>query len=347
MSLVDEPEDDVPAVNVEKEQEMAGGEDIIIDADLFTTDTDFVENVVQTVTSDIQKEKKKVIDGIEGDDVDKDTTSSSSSSEDEVVDEFERQRRINEEIENERLLRKRKRQEADDDAPYVPSPEHVAESQSTPKVRRKAGGRKKATPKIRVSKKPQRIVQKKQSEKDSQKSPTPPHETAPPQSPIHQSPQKQPTPPQQSSPPRFPTPPNQPLPIPQSTPTPQQPFVTSQDIFGTPPLTQIQPGSSSRGLLTPQDNLLDVGDFDFANASQVRKIERKAEEVVAENKRLAAENKKVTDREKLLAVRVQKLESENKELAKKVDADQTEIDILKVRVSELEKEKNRRDGQNE
>ncbi|XP_022004190.1 microtubule-associated protein RP/EB family member 1-like [Helianthus annuus] len=219
---------------------------------------------------------------------------------------------MEEEIENERLLRKRRRQEADDDAPYVPSPEHVTESQSTPKVRRKAGGRKKATPKIRVSKKPQRIVQKKQPEKDSQKPPTPPHETAPPQSPIHQSPQKQPTPPQQSSPPRLPTPPNQPSPTPQSTPPLPQPFVTSQDIFGTPPLTQVQPGSSSR-----------------------------------ENKRLAAENKKIADREKLLAVRVQKLESENKELAKKVDADQTEIDILKVRVSELEEEKNRRDDQNE
>ncbi|MFS7966339.1 hypothetical protein Hanom_Chr09g00772631 [Helianthus anomalus] len=110
------------------------------------------------VTSDIHKEKEKVIDDIDGDDVDKDTTSSSSSLEDEVVDEFERQRRMEEEIENERLLRKRKRQEADDDAPYVPSPEHVTESQSTPKVKRKAGGRKKATPKIRISKKPQKIV---------------------------------------------------------------------------------------------------------------------------------------------------------------------------------------------
>ncbi|MFS7963135.1 hypothetical protein Hanom_Chr08g00734591 [Helianthus anomalus] len=171
---------------------------------------------------------------------------------------------MEEEIENERLLRKRKRQEIDDDAPYVPSPEHVTESQSTPKVRRKAGGRKKATPKIIVSKRPQKIVPKKQPEKESQKPPTPPREPTPPHSPIHQSPPRQSTPPQQSSPPRLPTPPNQPLPIPQSTPPPQQPFVSSQDIFGTPQLSQIQPGTSSRGLQTPQDNLLDIGDFDFA-----------------------------------------------------------------------------------
>ncbi|MFS7967127.1 hypothetical protein Hanom_Chr09g00782111 [Helianthus anomalus] len=109
----------------------------------------------------------------------------------------------------------------------------------------------------------------------------------------------------------------------------------------------MQPGTSGRGLQTPQDNLLDVGVFDFANTSQVRNVERKVEEVVAENKRLAVENKKVADREKLLAARVQKLESENKELVKKVNADQTEIDILKVLVTELEEEKNRRDDQNE
>ncbi|MFS7997314.1 hypothetical protein Hanom_Chr12g01140251 [Helianthus anomalus] len=130
---------------------------------------------------------------------------------------------MKEEIEKEELLRKRKRLEKDDDAPYDPSPEHVTESQSTPKVRRKAGGKKKATPKIRVPKRPQKIVQKKQPEKESEKSPTPPHEPTSPQSLIHQSPPRQPTPPQQSSPPRLPTPPRQPSPTPQSTP-PQQPY---------------------------------------------------------------------------------------------------------------------------
>ncbi|XP_022024038.1 MAP7 domain-containing protein 1-like [Helianthus annuus] len=181
--------------------------------------------------------------------------------------------------------------------------------------------------------------------KQTKKPPTPPHKSTPPQSPI-QSPPRQPTPPQQFSPPKQPTPPRQPSPIHQ-TPQPQQPFVTSQELFQTPPLTQMQPGLSSRGLYTPQDNLLDVGDFDFANTSQVRNVEKKVEEVVAENKRLAADNKKVSDRERLLEMRVKKLENENQELVKKIDADQSEIDILKVKVAELEEEKARRDEQNE
>ncbi|MFS7946542.1 hypothetical protein Hanom_Chr06g00537531 [Helianthus anomalus] len=164
---------------------------------------------------------------------------------------------MKEEIEKEKLLRKRKRLEKDDDAPYVPSPEHVTESQSTPKVRGKAGGKKKATPKIRVPKKPQKIVQKKQPEIESEKSPTPPHEPTSPQSLIHQSPPRQPTPPQQSSPPRLPTPPRQPSPTPQSTP-PQQTIFTSQDLFDTPPISQMQPGSSDKGLCIPQDNLLNI-----------------------------------------------------------------------------------------
>ncbi|XP_022024781.1 FK506-binding protein 4-like [Helianthus annuus] len=70
------------------------------------------------------------------------------------------------------------------------------------------------------------------------------------------------------------------------------------------------------------------------------------DDVLNENKRLAAESKKVADREKILEMRVKKLESENKSLLKKIDADQTEIDILKVRVTELEEEKARRDEQN-
>ncbi|MFS7963128.1 hypothetical protein Hanom_Chr08g00734501 [Helianthus anomalus] len=307
MSLIDEPDEDVPATNIEKEQEVAGAENIEMNAELFTTDTDFVENVVQTVTSDIQKEKEKVIDDIEGDDMDKDKTSSSGSSEDEVVDEFERQRRMEEEIENERILRKRKRQEVDDDVPYVPSPEHISGSQSTPRGRKKTAGQKKATPKIRISKRPQKIVQKKQPEVECQKPPTPP------QSPIHQSPARHSTPPQQSSPLKFPTPPNQPLPIPQSTPPPQQSFISSQDIFGIPPLSQLQPGSSSRGLQTPQDNLLDV----------------------AENKRLAAENKKAADREKLLVNRVQELEKKNRRDAQN--------EYFKLKHKELNEAKRARD----
>ncbi|XP_022009660.1 uncharacterized protein LOC110908707 [Helianthus annuus] len=157
--LIDEPDEDVPGVNVEKEQEMTGAENIVIETDLFTTDAYFVDNVVQTVTSDIQKEKEKVLDDVEGDDVDKDTTSSSSSSEDEMIDEVEHERRMREEIEKGKLIKKRKRQEQED-APYVPSLEHVSESQSTPKGHKKAASRKRATPKHRMSKRPKKIFQK-------------------------------------------------------------------------------------------------------------------------------------------------------------------------------------------
>ncbi|XP_022032092.1 glutamic acid-rich protein-like [Helianthus annuus] len=94
-------------------------------------------------------------------------------------------------------------------------------------------------------------------------------------------------------------------------------------------------------------SLDDVGDFDFANISQVKNVEKKVDEVIAENKKLIAENKRVIDREKILEMRVKRLENDNKELVKKIDSDQSEIDILKVRVAELEEEKVRRDEQNE
>ncbi|XP_022003442.2 titin-like [Helianthus annuus] len=239
ISLIDEPEEDNPVVTAEKEQVVTAEDDPFNVDQLFDTD----------------KEKEKIVEDIEGDDVDKSTTSSSSSSDD-GINEIESRKRIQEEIEKEKLLRKRKRHEKDDDDVYVPSPEHVSGSQSSPRVRKKAGGRKKvvspkilkATPKIKVPK---------------------------------------------------------------------------------------------------IDNLLDVGDFDFANTSQVKNVEKKVEEVVAENKRLAAENKKVSDREKVLEMCVKKLEMNNKELVKKIESDQSEIDILKVRVAELEEEKARHDEQNE
>ncbi|KAM0008881.1 hypothetical protein Hdeb2414_s0102g00794081 [Helianthus debilis subsp. tardiflorus] len=224
--LVDESDEDVPKVNVENVQGMTAAENIEIETDLFTTDAYFVNN------SNIQKEQEKMLDEVEGDDVDKDTTSSSSSSEDEVIDEVECERRMREEAEKEKLIRKRKRQEQED-APYVPSPEHVSGSQSTPKGRKKAAGRKKATPNFKISKRPQKIVRKKQPEIERQKLPTPPREPTPqpeptpPHSPIHLSPPRHPTPPQQLSPPRLPTPPRQPSPTSQTTPSPQQPLLTS------------------------------------------------------------------------------------------------------------------------
>ncbi|MFS8021083.1 hypothetical protein Hanom_Chr16g01423271 [Helianthus anomalus] len=70
-----------------------------------------------------------------------------------------------------------------------------------------------------------------------------------------------------------------------------------------------------------------------------KNVKTKVDVVLAENKRLA-------DREKILEMRVKKVESGNKSLMKKIEADQTEIDILKVRVAELEEEKARRDEQN-
>ncbi|MCQ7285355.1 hypothetical protein NP026_23650, partial [Salmonella enterica] len=346
-SLIDEPEEDETVVAAE-EDTFNVDEQLLFDTDVLETGPTVVAEVDKVVNVEAQKGKDKVVDDIEGDDVNKDTTSSSSSSDDEI-DETERLRRGQEEIEQEKLLRKRKRQEKDDDAAYVPSPEHVSESQSPPGGRKKAGAHKKVvspkirkvTPKIKMPK----IVLKKTQTKETRKPPTPPHEPTPPQSPI-QSPPRQPTPPQQSSPPKQPTPPRQPTPIHQSPP-PQQPYYTSQDLFGTPPLTQAQHGSSSRGLAIPHDNLLDV-DFDFANNSQVLKLEKRIDDVIAENKKLADECKKIADREKkTLAGKVQRLEGENKVLALKIEVDQTEIDVLKVRVSELEEEKNRRESENE
>ncbi|MFS8007807.1 hypothetical protein Hanom_Chr14g01265341 [Helianthus anomalus] len=83
----------------------------------------------------------------------------------------------------------------------------------------------------------------------------------------------------------------------------------------------------------------EIGDFDFASNVQVKNVEKKVDDVVTENKRLA-------DREKILEMRVKKVESDNKLLLKKIEADQTEIDILKVRVAELEEEKTHIDEQN-
>ncbi|MFS7966371.1 hypothetical protein Hanom_Chr09g00772981 [Helianthus anomalus] len=72
---------------------------------------------------------------------------------------------------------------------------------------------------------------------------------------------------------------------------------------------------------------------------QVKNVEKKVDTILAENKRLA-------DREKILEMRIKKVESGNKSLLKKIEADQTENDIQKLKVAELEEEKARRDEQN-
>ncbi|XP_022030581.1 MATH and LRR domain-containing protein PFE0570w-like [Helianthus annuus] len=70
---------------------------------------------------------------------------------------------------------------------------------------------------------------------------------------------------------------------------------------------------------------------------KVKKLEKKVDDVLNENKLLAVENKKVSDREKILEMRVKRLESDNKALQKKIDTDQTEIDFLKNKELEAEK----------
>ncbi|XP_022007736.1 proteoglycan 4-like [Helianthus annuus] len=312
--LVDEPEVEEPVVTAE--------DDPYADIDKVMLN---VDDLVSEQAVNVEAEKEKVLDDVEGDDINKSTTSSSSSSDDEI-DEAERLRRIQEATEKEKQLRKRKRQEKDD-AAYIPSLEHVSESQSPSSGKKKAGAKKRIiSPKIKkvttkITK--PKIVLKKKPAKESSKPSTPPPEPIPIQSPPHQTPPRQPTPPQQPTPPRQPSPPKQPTPprqtSPPKQPTPprqpsslhlsplhlsppqQQTLLTSQEIFQTPPLTQIQltPGSSGhRGLHNPPDNLEDIVDFGFANDEQVKKLEKKMDDVLNENKVLAAESKKVADQEK-------------------------------------------------
>ncbi|MFS7977150.1 hypothetical protein Hanom_Chr10g00900731 [Helianthus anomalus] len=287
--LVDEPDKEEPFTNGEENQ-----------------DSD-IDEVLKNI--DYQLEIEKVAD--EGVNADEDKSSSSSESE---VNENERAKRIQAEIAKEKQLKRKRREEKEDDV-YVPSPEHVTESQTPPKAK------------------------------------SPPHDPSPPKSP-HQSPPKQPTPPRQPTPHQSPfhlsplhqSPPH--LSPPHQKPIQEQPVLTSQQIFQTPPSSQTQvqltPGSSGYKNfphVLGNIGLDEIGDFGFANDEQVNKLEKKMDDVLVENKRL-------TNREKILETRVKKVESENKSLLKKIEADQTEIDILKVKVAELEEEKACRDEQN-
>ncbi|MFS7919120.1 hypothetical protein Hanom_Chr03g00209121 [Helianthus anomalus] len=287
-------------------------------------------------------EKEKTA-GDEGDNEDK----SSSSSSEEEIDETERVKRIRAEIEKEKQL-KRKRKEDKDDELYNLSPEHVTESQTPPL----SGGRKKASARKRVTspkaarrklivKLPKRTPKSKPSQP-----PSPSPEPSPPQSP-HKSPPKQPTPPP-SPPPHL-----SPLHLsllhlspPHLSPPHEQPVVTSQQIFQTPPSTQppVQTTPGSSGFRNFPNILVnipleDVGDFDFANEAQVKRLEKKVQEVLVENRKLL-------DCEKKLEKRVKFVVAENSSLLKKVEVDQTKIDILKVRITELKEEIARRDEHN-
>ncbi|MFS7978334.1 hypothetical protein Hanom_Chr10g00914301 [Helianthus anomalus] len=289
--LIDEPKEDEPAVTVEEDiyaESMMFNVDVLESGPTVNVEAEQAVNVEAEQAINVEAGKEKVIDDVEGDD--------------------------------------RKRQEKDDDA-YVPSPEHVYESQSPSGSRKKAGARKKVvSPKIRkltskISK--PKIILKKKPSKESRKPSTPPSEPT-----LQHSPPQQPTPPRQPTPPQQPSPPRQPSPLHLSqlhfSPPQQQTLLTSQEIFQTPPLTQIRstPGSSG---------------------CKVKKLEKKMDDVINDNKVIAAESKKVSDREKILEMRVKRLETDNKELLKKIDNHQSEIDILKVRVAEIEEQKARRD----
>ncbi|KAF5813716.1 hypothetical protein HanXRQr2_Chr03g0101991 [Helianthus annuus] len=140
----------------------------------------------------------------EGDNEEK---SSSSSSESEI-DETGRLKRIKADIEKEKLKRKR-REEKDDDL-YIPSPDHVQDTQTPPS----SGGRKKASARKRiVSPKVRKLTIKMDPKRTSKpKQPTPPEPQQPPSppylSPPHESPPKQTSPPTHQSPPHQ-SPPHQ------------------------------------------------------------------------------------------------------------------------------------------
>ncbi|MFS7920489.1 hypothetical protein Hanom_Chr03g00225501 [Helianthus anomalus] len=72
---------------------------------------------------------------------------------------------------------------------------------------------------------------------------------------------------------------------------------------------------------------------------QLKKLEKKVDEVLVENKKLV-------DCEKKLEKHVKTVEAVNSSLLQRDESDQAEIDILKVRITELEDEKAQRDEYN-
>ncbi|MFS7930832.1 hypothetical protein Hanom_Chr04g00348861 [Helianthus anomalus] len=263
----------------------------------------------------------------EGDKEDK-----SSSSSEEGIDETERLERIRAEIDKEKQLKRKRREEKDDDDDvYVPSPDHDQDTPTPPS----SGGRKKTSARKRVVS--PKAARRKLTIKLNPKRASKPKPSTPP---------KQPAPPELSP---IQSPPHQSLPHlspPHQSPTLEQPVITSQHIIQTTPSfqphVQTTPGSSDFKDFphVPKNiGLEDIGDFGFANDEQVKKLEKKVEEVLVENKKLL-------DREKKLEKRVKTVEADNLSLLKRVDFVQTGIDIMKVRITELEEEKAQRDRQN-
>ncbi|MFS7964612.1 hypothetical protein Hanom_Chr08g00752391 [Helianthus anomalus] len=84
-SLIDEPEEDNHVVTAEREPVVDAEDDlfnvdVLFDTDVLETGPTMVADVDKAANVEAKKGKEKVVDDVEGDDVNKDTTSSSSSS---------------------------------------------------------------------------------------------------------------------------------------------------------------------------------------------------------------------------------------------------------------------------
>ncbi|KAJ0637752.1 hypothetical protein HanOQP8_Chr17g0677461 [Helianthus annuus] len=170
--LVDEPEEEEPEADVE-------GDHVRLSLES--------DRLLKALKESFEAEKAAKEAGDEGDDVEK----SSSSSDLEFI-ETESLKRIKADIEKEKEKKRKRREEKDDDL-YIPSPEHVKDTQTPPS----SGGRKKSNARKRVvSPKVVRKMTIKLNPKRASKPkpPTPPKQPTPPElqpSPPHQSPPHQ------------------------------------------------------------------------------------------------------------------------------------------------------------
>ncbi|MFS7953049.1 hypothetical protein Hanom_Chr07g00614071 [Helianthus anomalus] len=305
--LVDEPDEEEPEAEVKAEDEAEAKTEDNVEGDvrLSLDSADLLKSLTK-----FNAEKEKAAGEKEGDDGHKSSTSSS----DEEIDESERTRRIQAEIAKEKQLKRKRREEKDDDL-YIPSPEHVIESQMPPSGGRKKTSARKSVKSPRAAR--QKLILRLPKCTPKTKQPTPPPEPSPPKSP-HQSPPRQPSviqSPTHLSPPHL-SPPHIHIATP---PHEQQPFLTSQQIFQTPPFSQpyVQTTPASSGYkmfpnILEGVSLEEIGDFNFAIDVQVKNVEKKVEVVLVDNKRLA-------DREKILEMHVKRVESENQSLLKKIE----------------------------
>ncbi|MFS7948966.1 hypothetical protein Hanom_Chr06g00566011 [Helianthus anomalus] len=187
--LIDEPDEEKPEAEAEAETEVNVGIDVRL-----SPNSERLSKELNAFNAGKEKEAGEK----EGNDGDK----SASSSSDKEIDETEREKRIQAEIAKEKQL-KRKRREEKDEFLYVPSPEHVIESQTPPSGgRKKASARKSiASPRAARQKLTLRLPKRTPKTKQPTPPPSPPPEPSPPKSPHpsspkspHQSPPRQPSP---------------------------------------------------------------------------------------------------------------------------------------------------------